>query len=193
MAAHWKVEREHGYQPYDIWSLTGPGNLADTLLVDADGPISEVKPEYLARIRFLQEGTGEPISRYVHKSYRIPEMHWSVRQQHELLFEPDIVAAANELQTPLPGAQPSQRVRIKLFTAIAHDAQILGHFLGHYRQAGVTDFFIAADEKFRDAVGEFSSMYDITFYSNLDVSDTILGQVSAVTEMRRKQDRKSVV
>ena len=29
-------------------------------------------------------------------------------------------------------------------------------------------------------------MYDITFYSNLDVSDTILGQVSAVTEMRRK-------
>jgi len=186
LAAHWKVEREHGYQPYDIWSLTGPGNLADTLLVDADGPISEVKPEYLARIRFLQEGTGEPISRYVHKSYRIPEMHWSVRQQHELLFEPDIVAAANELQTHLPGAQPSQRVRIKLFTAIAHDAQILGHFLGHYRQAGVTDFFIAADEKFRDAVGEFSCMYDITFYSNLDVSDTILGQVSAVTEMRRK-------
>jgi hypothetical protein len=84
---HWSGEQQYGFQPYDIWSLTGPGNLAETLLTDVDAPISQVRTEYASRIRFIPEGEGEPIKRYVHYGYRAPGMHWSDRQQHELLFD----------------------------------------------------------------------------------------------------------
>jgi hypothetical protein len=83
----WSFERNHGYRPYHIAQLTLPGSLGETLLIDAEAPISRIKPEYLHRVRFLQEGPGEPIGRYMHYRYRAPGMHWSERQEHELLFD----------------------------------------------------------------------------------------------------------
>ena len=85
-AAQWSAEKERGFVPYEIWSITGPGNLAEILLTDPEAPISELRLEYVARVRFLQEGEGEPIGRYMHNFYRVPGMHWSERQQREPLF-----------------------------------------------------------------------------------------------------------
>src|SRR5436190_1061053 len=85
-AAQWSAEKERGFVPYEIWSITGPGNLAEILLTDPEAPISELRLEYVARVRFLQEGEGEPIGRYMHNFYRVLGMHWSERQQREPLF-----------------------------------------------------------------------------------------------------------
>jgi len=63
---------------------------------------------------------------------------------------------------------------------------LLGHFLAHYRTAGVADFFVAVDPRFERAVTEFASQYNIKVISDLDVADTVIGEVSAVTEMRRR-------
>ena len=75
---------------------------------------------------------------------------------------------------------------MKLFVAIYNDAQLLGHFLAHYYKAGIKEFFIAVHPAFRDEVSPFEELYDITVFSDLDVTDTPIGQVSAVTEMRRR-------
>ena len=85
-AAQWSAEKERGFVPYEIWSITGPGNLAEILLTDPEAPISELRLEYVAGVRFLPEGEGEPIGRYMHNFYRVPGMHWSERQQREPLF-----------------------------------------------------------------------------------------------------------
>jgi hypothetical protein len=63
---------------------------------------------------------------------------------------------------------------------------LLGHFLAHYRTAGVADFFVAVDPRFERAVTDFAYEYNIKVISDLDVADTVIGEVSAVTEMRRR-------
>jgi hypothetical protein len=78
---------------------------------------------------------------------------------------------------------------VKLFTAIQHDARLLGHFLAHYRDAGITRFYIATQPCFRELTERFMSRFDITAFDNLDVNDTVLGGVSAVTELRRRYQR----
>jgi hypothetical protein len=85
LVAHRRREQERGFEPYDIWSLTGPGNLADTMLVSESS--AWLRPEYLGKILFIDEGEQNPVARYTHYSYRQPDMHWSERQQHELLFD----------------------------------------------------------------------------------------------------------
>jgi Glycosyl transferase family 2 len=74
---------------------------------------------------------------------------------------------------------------MKLFTAIQHDAQLLRHFLSHYGRAGVTDFFIAVDPRFESVIAEFEPHYKITMFRDLDVEEPVVGEVSAVTKMRR--------
>lgn len=86
LAEHWTIERRFGFRPYHVGALTLPGGLFQTLLVEPWAPISRIKPEYVQRVRFLPEGDGEPIGRYMHYSYREPGMHWSERQQREMLF-----------------------------------------------------------------------------------------------------------
>jgi Glycosyl transferase family 2 len=78
---------------------------------------------------------------------------------------------------------------MKLFTAINHDAQLLGHFLNHYQRAKVTDFYIAVDPRWERTVNEYVSEYNVTVVSALDVSDTVIGGVSAVTELRNRYQR----
>src|SRR5712672_2284804 len=79
---------------------------------------------------------------------------------------------------------------MKLLTSIYHDARLLGHFLAHYRRAGVMQFFVAVSEPFQNAV-RCAAAGDITVYTDLDVSDTVIGQVSAATEMRRRHQQPS--
>jgi len=86
LAAHRLTEREHGFQLYHIAALCGPGVLNDSLFADPESLIAELKPEFSGRALFIPEGDGEPIGRYMHYEYRQPGMHWSERQQQELLF-----------------------------------------------------------------------------------------------------------
>jgi hypothetical protein len=86
------------------------------------------------------------------------------------------------LAVPRPPASRS----LKLFVAIHHNARLLDHFLTHYHAAGVGQFFIAAAVEFESEVQKFSSKYNIVCYTDLDVSDTVIGKVSAVSEMRQR-------
>jgi len=83
---HRSAEKERGFQSYNIWTLSGPGVLQEVLLVEQWTDVSEVKPEYAPRVRFIREDGKQPIGRYTYSSYRQPGMHWSERQQNELLF-----------------------------------------------------------------------------------------------------------
>lgn len=74
---------------------------------------------------------------------------------------------------------------MKLFTVIYSDARLLGHFLQHYRKAGVTDFFIASSPDFEGDVVQHCNVYPITLVRELDVADSNMCGSAAVTEMRR--------
>jgi hypothetical protein len=78
---------------------------------------------------------------------------------------------------------------MKLFTAIQHDAQLLAHFLAHYHRAGVTEFFLAVGPRFERVIAEFMPRYKITVFRNLDVNDTVIGEASAVTKMRKHHQK----
>lgn len=87
LSAQRSAERERGFQPYHIATLSGPAILSDVLFADATSPVSQLKEEYDGRVYFIPEDAGAPIARYMHYQYRIAGMHWSERQQRELLFE----------------------------------------------------------------------------------------------------------
>ncbi len=101
---------------------------------------------------------------------------------------PHGAGATTELDFTVPR---SNSTTMKLFTAIYNDARLLGHFLAHYRRAGVTEFFIAVDPSFRSAAAEFSSTYNLTLFDELDVADSFTGGVTAVTEMRQRHQGMS--
>ncbi len=73
---------------------------------------------------------------------------------------------------------------MKLFTAIYDDDRILGHFLQHYRRAGVTDYFIATAPGFAQTAESYRDRFTITVYEGLNVADSWLGGASAVSAMR---------
>ena len=74
---------------------------------------------------------------------------------------------------------------MKLFTALYNDAKLLGHFLRHYANAGVTNFFIAVSPEFGDRLDQFRDSYQIMVMADLDVADSVMGGTAAVSEMRR--------
>lgn len=77
-------EREHGFEPYHVWGLTGPGVLWEELFVTErdDGVLQTPFLNCVA----LQFEDGHPVRRHVFMSYRNPGLHWSERQKSELLF-----------------------------------------------------------------------------------------------------------
>ena len=74
---------------------------------------------------------------------------------------------------------------MKLFVTIYNDARLLGHFLRHYRQIGITQFYIATAPEFFSLIDMFRDRYNITAYDNLVVDDSILAHNSAISKMRR--------
>jgi hypothetical protein len=75
---------------------------------------------------------------------------------------------------------------MKLFTVIYNDARLLGHFLKHYKEAGVTQFFIATAPELVGEVAQFRLAYPIGIFDSLDVTDSLLAGSDAVTIMRTK-------
>jgi hypothetical protein len=83
--SHWKVEKQHGFRPYNLWSMVASGNFAKTL-IDWSVQPPALKPRFAQKVWLFPEDMA-PISRNMHPSYRQPGMHWSERQLRELLFD----------------------------------------------------------------------------------------------------------
>ena len=75
---------------------------------------------------------------------------------------------------------------MKLFVAIAGHASLLPHFLRHYRDAGVTEFYIAVEPDLYDAIDAGSRDFPVHLVAGLDTSESIEGGTAAVTWMRRQ-------
>lgn len=75
---------------------------------------------------------------------------------------------------------------MKLFVCIYDDARLLPHFLKHYAQHGVRQFHVATPADLAPAVEKHRDAYDIVCHGGLNVADSFLGGVTAVTEMRAK-------
>jgi hypothetical protein len=75
---------------------------------------------------------------------------------------------------------------MKLFVSIYNDARLLGHFLRHYVERGVTHFYIAESADVRANVETLARGYPVTLCHDLDVADSILAGTAAVNEMRRR-------
>jgi mannosyltransferase OCH1-like enzyme len=83
LANHWTVEKERGFSPYSVWSLTGAANLKHIIM---DGDLRALKADFAQRVKIIPENLS-PIVRNVHCSYRQPGMHWHERETRELLFD----------------------------------------------------------------------------------------------------------
>ena len=75
---------------------------------------------------------------------------------------------------------------MKLFVCIYDDARLLPHFLRHYARLGVSEFHIAAPQHLAAAIRRHEDSYKIVLGTDLDVADSFMGGVAAVTEMRRR-------
>ena len=73
---------------------------------------------------------------------------------------------------------------MRLYVCITDDARLLPHFLRHYAKFGITEFHIAVPRKLTDYVSEKSQGFDVRQYNSLDVEDSVIGGVAAVTAMR---------
>ena len=80
---HWTIEKERGFFPYSVWSLTGAANLKHIIM---DGEWLALKADFAQRVKIIPENLS-PIVRNVHCSYRQPGMHWHEREKRELLFD----------------------------------------------------------------------------------------------------------
>lgn len=74
-------------EPYDIWSLCGPGLLA-RMLGEPAAMEPRLRAPYRAAVRIVPED-GLPISIGTHRNYyQDKSSHWSQRQRREPLFDP---------------------------------------------------------------------------------------------------------
>jgi len=85
LRSHWKVEKQQGFHPYNLWSMVASGNLADTI-IDWSMQPPALKPRFAQKIWVFPEKLA-PIAKNMHRSYGEPGMHWSERQKREVLFD----------------------------------------------------------------------------------------------------------
>jgi FkbM family methyltransferase len=81
---------------------------------------------------------------------------------------------------------------MKLFCTITDDDRLLPHFIRHYREVGVREFFFAVAPSVMRSIAQIRDRHTmdgdqctITAYDALDVANSIGGGNSAVSEMRR--------
>src|SRR5439155_18737393 len=67
---------------------------------------------------------------------------------------------------------------------IYDDARLLPHFLRHYARFGISEFHIAVPKHLANYVDVASKDYNVRQYGDLDVADSFVGGVSAITDMR---------
>src|SRR6516162_6651239 len=85
LETHWEIEKQQGFCQYNIWQMTGTGNLADTIIDRSIQPPA-LKQRFAQNIWVFPEKLA-PIVRFMYQSYKKPGMHWSERQKHEVLFD----------------------------------------------------------------------------------------------------------
>jgi hypothetical protein len=73
---------------------------------------------------------------------------------------------------------------MKLFVAIAEHATLLPHFLRHYRDVGVTRFFISVDAALEDGIAPMVKGFPVEIVRGLDTAESIEGGTEAVSRMR---------
>ena len=83
LANHWTIEKERGFHSYCIWDLAGAGPLYRIVM---DSEQRALKARFAQSVKIIPERLS-PIARYVHCSYRRPDMHWHEREERELLFD----------------------------------------------------------------------------------------------------------
>jgi hypothetical protein len=83
--SHWRMEKEQGFRPYNLWGMVASGNLINSL-IDFSVQPPALKPRFAQKAWLFPEETA-PIARNMHSSYREPGMHWSERQLREPLFD----------------------------------------------------------------------------------------------------------
>jgi mannosyltransferase OCH1-like enzyme len=82
-------EKKAGYEPYNIFSMTGPGLLNEIFFTDAfrQGSVKIPQLKAGARATRIENEENVPIRRNLFKaSYSLPGTHWSERQRRERLF-----------------------------------------------------------------------------------------------------------
>jgi hypothetical protein len=79
---------------------------------------------------------------------------------------------------------------MKLFVCIYDDARLLPHFVKHYENVGVTEFHIARPPHLHADIVRLGAGRRIVQHDGLDVEDSFLGGVTAVTAMRERVQKK---
>jgi hypothetical protein len=86
LAWHQKREAEHGFVPYHLYPLVGPGLLSATIFQPGSG-LRDLRWDLEDRVRVIREEDA-PMQRNVFKYlYATDTNHWSLRQEGELLFQ----------------------------------------------------------------------------------------------------------
>jgi len=75
---------------------------------------------------------------------------------------------------------------VKLFTSVFDNSDLLPHFLRHYSQAGVADFYVATPSELADVIGSLVSDYNVTIVPTDPVGDPhSVGAAESMDTMRR--------
>jgi hypothetical protein len=79
---------------------------------------------------------------------------------------------------------------VKLFVVIYDSADLLGHFLVHYKQAGIDQFFIATAKSLEPRIRNIAQGYDVEIFTDLVIDDWLGNSGnSAVTMMRERYQK----
>lgn len=73
---------------------------------------------------------------------------------------------------------------MKLFVAITGHATLLPHFLRHYKDVGVSDFFISVEGGLESQARHIASGFPVHLIDGLDASESIEGGTASVSRMR---------
>lgn len=85
LAEHRRLERESGFVPYDLCSLTGAALYAEVVLQPGSGR-KKIRPDLVDRIEIISEEIA-PAERDRYRTYGGQGQHWSERQEDEPLFD----------------------------------------------------------------------------------------------------------
>jgi transaldolase len=80
---------------------------------------------------------------------------------------------------------------VKLFTSVSDDLDLFPHFLRHYAQAGVTDFFVVAPSEVVDVMTPLASDYAVTIVpADPAGAARHVGSTEQVSNLRRRHQQK---
>ena len=80
---------------------------------------------------------------------------------------------------------------VKLFTSVSDDLDLFPHFLRHYAQAGVTDFFVVAPSEVVDVMTPLASDYATTIVpADPAGAARHVGSTEQVSNLRRRHQQK---